>query len=212
MKTDDLISSLTADNAWHPRPVWFGVLAALMAALPLSGSLFMMRLGMRPDIATAMHNPFFNLKFVITLALAASAAALSLHLSRPDASVKKWIWLLAIPGGLLGIGIASDLAVHQRSTWSDRMVGSNAVVCLVSIPLLSLPFLAAGLAALRRGATSHPALAGAFVGLMSAGLAATLYASHCTDDSPLFVAMWYGTASVIVAIIGALAGRRVLKF
>ncbi|MBX9710348.1 MAG: NrsF family protein, partial [Xanthobacteraceae bacterium] len=48
--------------------------------------------------------------------------------------------------------------------------------------------------------------------LTSAGLAATLYASHCPDDSPLFVATWYTIASVIVAAVGALAGSRVLKF
>ncbi|MBX9710007.1 MAG: DUF1109 domain-containing protein, partial [Xanthobacteraceae bacterium] len=162
MKTDDLIASLAADNSWHPRPVWFGLLAALIAALPLSGSLFMMNLGMRPDIATAVHNPFFDLKFLITLALASAAAALSLHMSRPDASLKGWLWLLAIPGGILGIGVASDLAVQQRSGWATRLIGSNSMVCLTAIPLLSLPFLAAALATLRRGATSRPALAGAF--------------------------------------------------
>jgi len=48
--------------------------------------------------------------------------------------------------------------------------------------------------------------------LLSAGLAATLYAAHCTDDSPMFVATWYSLAAVIVAAIGAFAGSRVLKF
>jgi hypothetical protein len=43
-------------------------------------------------------------------------------------------------------------------------------------------------------------------------LAATLYASHCTDDSPLFVATWYSIATAAVAAIGALAGSRVLRF
>jgi hypothetical protein len=212
MKTDDLIASLTADNEWHPRPVWFGVLAALIAALPLSGALFMMTLGVRPDAAAALHDPFFDLKFLVTLALASSAAAISLDLSRPDASVKKWLWLLAIPGGLLGIGITADFAVHQRSSWTTRLVGSNWLVCMVAIPFLSLPLLAALLAALRRGATSRPALAGAFAGLMSAGLGATLYASHCPDDSPLFVVTWYTIGSLFVAAIGAIVGSRILKF
>lgn len=211
MNTDDLIASLAADNTWRPRPVWFGVLAALMAALPLSASLFMMSLGVRPDVSTAMHNPFFDLKFLITLSLAASAAAISLYMSRPEASAKRLLWLLAIPGGILGAGIAGELAVQQRSGWTERMIGSNALVCLTAIPLLSLPILAGVLAALRRGATSRPALTGAFAGLMSAGLAATLYASHCPDDSPLFVAVWYTIAASAVAAIGALAGARVLK-
>jgi hypothetical protein len=38
---------------------------------------------------TAMHNPFFDLKFALTLALAISAIALSLHLSRPEASLQE---------------------------------------------------------------------------------------------------------------------------
>ena len=93
-----------------------------------------------------------------------------------------------------------------------RLIGNNSRVCVLAISLLSLPLLAAALLALRRGAPSHPALAGAFAGALSAGLAATLYASHCTDDSPLFVATWYTLAVVVVAGIGALAGARVLKF
>jgi hypothetical protein len=65
---------------------------------------------------------------------------------------------------------------------------------------------------LRHGAPARPAVAGAFAGLLSAGLAATLYASHCTDDSPLFVATWYSIATLLVTAIGALAGSRVLRF
>jgi hypothetical protein len=49
-------------------------------------------------------------------------------------------------------------------------------------------------------------------GLLSAGLAATIYASHCTDDSPLFVATWYTLSVALVTAIGALVGSRVLKF
>jgi hypothetical protein len=47
---------------------------------------------------------------------------------------------------------------------------------------------------------------------MSAGVGALLYATHCTDDSPLFVALWYGGATAIVVAIGALAGRRLLRW
>jgi hypothetical protein len=65
---------------------------------------------------------------------------------------------------------------------------------------------------LRQGAPTRPALAGGVAGLMSAGLAATIYASHCTDDSPLFVATWYTLAAALMTAIGALAGSKVLKF
>ena len=77
---------------------------------------------------------------------------------------------------------------------------------------MALPLLAAALLGLRHGAPTRPAAAGAIAGLLSAGLAATLYASHCTDDSPLFVVTWYTIAAALVASVGALAGARVLRF
>jgi hypothetical protein len=93
-----------------------------------------------------------------------------------------------------------------------RLVGSNSRLCLTAIPLISLPLLTAALIGLRHGAPSRPAVAGAIAGLLSAGLAATLYASHCTDDSPLFVATWYSIATALVTAIGALAGSKLLRF
>jgi hypothetical protein len=77
---------------------------------------------------------------------------------------------------------------------------------------MALPLLAAALVGLRHGAPTRPAVTGAIAGLLSTGLAATLYASHCTDDSPLFVATWYTIAAALVTAIGALAGPRVLRF
>ncbi len=73
---------------------------------------------------------------------------------------------------------------------------------------------AEGLNETRRGdgAPAHPSVAGAIAGMLSAGLAATMYASHCTDDSPLFVATWYSIATALVSAIGALAGSRILRF
>jgi hypothetical protein len=93
-----------------------------------------------------------------------------------------------------------------------RLIGDNSRYCLSAIPLLGLPLLAAALIGLRQGAPARPAVAGAVAGLLSAGLAATLYASHCTDDSPLFVATWYSIGAALLAAIGALAGSRVLRF
>jgi hypothetical protein len=161
MDTDQLIRTLAADNT-RARPVGFVLALALLAAAPVSLLMFFAELGVRPDVMIAMRNPFFDLKFAVTLALATSAILVSLHLSRPEASMQGWGWLFMIPAGLLVAGIS--------------------------------------------------ALAGAVAGLLSAGLAATFYASHCTDDSPLFVATWYTIATALVTAIGALAGSKVLRF
>jgi hypothetical protein len=212
METDQLIRTLAADNAQRERPVGFVLAIALLAAAPVSVAMLFAGLGVRPDFMTAMRNPFFDLKFVVTLALAIPAIAFSLHLSRPEASLRGWKWLLLIPVGLLLAGIASEMMMPQRLPMMTRLVGNNSRLCMTAIPLMSLPQLVAALIGLRHGAPTRPAVAGAIAGLLSAGLAATLYASHCTDDSPLFVATWYTIAVALVTAIGALAGSRVLRF
>jgi hypothetical protein len=212
MDTDQLIKTLAADNAHRPRPVGAVLAMALLAAAPVSILMFVAELGVRPDVMTAMHNPFFDLKFAVTLALAAAAIAISLHLSRPEASLRGFVWLLAIPAGLLVAGISGEMMMPQRLPMMTRLVGSNSRVCMTAIPLMSLPILAGALIGLRHGAPARPAVAGAIAGLLSAGLAATLYASHCTDDSPLFVATWYTVSAALVTAIGALAGSKLLRF
>jgi hypothetical protein len=212
MDTDRLIRTLAADNAHRERPVGAMLAVSLLAAAPIALAMFLMELGVRRDVMSAMRNPFFDLKFLVTLTLASGAIAIALHLSRPEASTRGWAWLLLIPVGLLGIGIAGEMMMPQRLPMMTRLIGSNSRVCLTAIPLLSLPLLAGALFALRHGAPARPAVAGAFAGLLSAGLAATLYASHCTDDSPLFVATWYTLATLFVTAVGALAGSRVLRF
>jgi len=212
MDTDQLIRSLVADNSHRARPVGYVLMLALLAAAPVSIAIFVAELGMRPDIMTAMRNPFFDLKFAVTLALAISAIAVALHLSRPEASLRGFGWYLLIPAGLLVAGIGGEMMMPQRMPMMMRMVGQNSRVCVMAIPAMSLPLLVAALFGLRHGASARPALSGAVAGLLSAGLAATLYASHCTDDSPLFVATWYTIATALVAAFGALVGSRVLRY
>jgi hypothetical protein len=212
MDTDQLIRTLAADNTHRARPVGFALMLARLAAAPVSLLMFFTEFGVRPDIMVAMGNPFFDLKFAVTLSLAIAAIAVSLHLSRPEASLRGFGWLLVIPAGILTAGIGGEMMMPQRLPMIARLVGKNSWVCMTAIPLLAMPILAGALIGLRHGAPSRPAVAGAVAGMLSAGLAATLYASHCTDDSPLFVATWYTLATALVTAIGALAGSKLLKF
>jgi hypothetical protein len=212
MDTNELVRSLAADHASRARPVGTMLAIALVLALPFTLAIFMMRLGMRPDFMAATHNPFFVLKFVVTLALAATSVALASRLARPGSDVRRAAWLLVIPLLLLVGGMAADMALPESSPWMVRMRGSNSMVCLSAIPALSLPLLIAALIGLRRGAATRPMLTGAVAGLVAGGIAATFYASHCIDDSPLFVATWYGLALAFVALVGAIAGRWVLRW
>lgn len=212
MNTEQLIHTLAVDMDRRERRVGSVFATALAAGATISTAVFFAWLGFRHDIDTAIYNPFFDLKFLVTIALSFSAATIGLHLSRPEASLAGWSWPLLIPAALLAFGIASEMMLPQRLPWATRLIGSNSKICTTAIPLLSLPLLAATLAALSHGAPTRPALAGAFAGLLSGGLAATLYASQCTDDSPLFVVTWYSIAIAMVTLLGALIGRKVLRF
>lgn len=213
MKTDDLIRGL----AFDARMVAPSVARRLAGALPLGFAVsliaFMLALGPRPDaLESFFSNAFFDLKFVIVLALALAALLAAHVLTRPEAGRSGRMWLLLLPLALLGMGIAADFIVPQEESWRVRMIGDNAQICLTAIPLLSLPILGVALWALRHGATSHPSWLGACAGLIAGGLAAALYAAHCTDDSPLFIAVWYTLAIALVTLIGALLGSRVLRY
>jgi hypothetical protein len=212
MKTDDLIRALSADSAAPPRSLERYVALTVVPGIMVAAALFFMILGPRPDVGTAIGSIRFEFKFVVTLLLAACAGALVLRLVRPAAALTPRTIALACVPVVLFAGVLAELVVVPRSLWETRLIGENAVVCMLSIPLFALPVLAAALYALRAGAATRPALAGMVAGLFAGGVGAALYAAHCPDDSPLFVATWYSLAILAMALVGGVAGRRILRW
>jgi hypothetical protein len=212
MKTDELILALGADARPRGPSLTGRVLLALAVGACISLALFMTVLGPRHDIMTAAHTVRFDLKFLDTLALLLPAFLLTLRMSRPEITAGTMLaWLLA-PVALLGLAVAVELATVPSDLWMRKLIGTNWYHCLSLVPLFSLPPLAALILALREGAPRYPALTGALAGLAAAGVSATIYATNCTDDSPLFVATWYPLATGAVAALGAWAGRRWLTW
>lgn len=209
MKTDDLIKGLSAD-AMPEMPMTGTWLAAIAAAVVLAAAAFFMLLGPRADIGTAMETWRFLFKFVVTILLAATAWLAARALATPG-SGWRWVWLLAAPV-LLFIAAMAEMMILPEGEAMPRMMGTNNMLCLAAIPAIGLPPLAVFLAAMRHGAPTRPMLSGAVAGLLAGGITATFYAMHCFDDSPLFVVVWYTLAVAILAAVGALAGRMVLRW
>jgi hypothetical protein len=212
VRTSEFIAALAADPV--PEPIRLGRRVAAALAIGFLGSvaIYALLMGPRPDIADAVQTMRFNLKFVDAFAFALPSLLLTLRLARPDAKPRAIaLWLLA-PLILLAAGVAVELVVVPSNEWMSRLVGHHSMFCMRMIPLLAAPILAALMIALRAGAPLHPGLTGALAGASSAGIAALLYASHCPDDSPLFVATWYPLATLICMGVGALAGRRFLAW
>ena len=211
MKTDDLITLLAEDAPVRTRlgPV---VAFALLAGIAISAIVFISTIGMRRDMADAMETARVLLKIGVTLALAIAASSLVFRIGRPAAPLKTRSLLLLIPLALIAAAVVAELAMVPSDSWRTRMMGNNARFCLLFIPLLALAPLTAFMIALRNGAPDNPGLSGAVAGLASGAVAAAIYAWHCTDDSPLFVATWYTLAIAIVTAVGYFAGRRILRW
>jgi hypothetical protein len=212
MDTERFIRALASDaRLASPRlPAIFA--AALTASCVIAALVFFSFLGPRPDMALAASTPRFLFKFVLTLGLAIAAIITAFAASCPGAPLKRLLPFLAIAPLLALAAVAADLVAVPPAGWASRWIGTNAEVCLTFIPLIGIGPLAVLLLAMRQGAPTRPGMAGALAGLVAGGIAATFYAAHCTDDSPLFVATWYTLAVAVLTMIGALAGSRVLRW
>ncbi len=212
MRTSQLIDALAADRSRRSLSLEARFCLALGAGALVSAGLFFATFGPRPDFAAAAHTMRFDMKFVDSLALALPSAIFAWRLLRPDARPGAVALSLLAPFVLLGAAVAVELMIVPADLWRTRLIGSNAMHCMTIIPLLSIAPLGALLIVMREGAPQNPWLSGALAGAAAAGIAATLYASNCPDDSPLFVASWYPLATLIVVAAGAWAGDRLLRW
>lgn len=211
MRTEDFINTLAVDHTVEAAPRR-ALALALGVGTVIAAIVFAEMLGVREDVGEAMQTIRFPFKFVVTIALAIAGLKLVSSLERPGADVHAAARLLLIPALLIGIAVLLELVVVPSNGWTPRMIGTNAFVCLTAIPTIAIAPLVAILIAMRRAAPTAPMRAGAAAGLAAAAVAATLYGSHCTDDSPLFVVIWYSLAIALVVAAGAFIGSRVLRW
>ncbi len=211
MKTEELIAALAQDRQATPPPARlfarilpFAVLAAAL--------LLMVTAGPRADLAQVLSAPRFLFKFLVTLCLAIPALALLPRVATPLPKTGGWMRALWLAPLVLLVGVVMELATLPDASWLPSAVGHNALWCLAMVPMLAAVPLAASLYCLRQAAPADPARAGAVAGLASGALAATVYALHCTDDSPLFVALWYTLGVLVVSALGAWLATRVARW
>jgi len=212
MKTDQIINAIVTDGTVRTLSIPARLAVALAIGGGVAGALFAAGLGVRPDIAGALQTWRFDAKLAITLVGLGAALWSTAQLARPEVDQRKALAPLLLPAALLGLAVASELVSSPADAWTARAVGTNSRLCLAAITLLSVAPLLSLLVTLRSGAPRSPAAAGAAAGLLAGSLAATLYALHCFDDSPLFVGLWYVPAIALLALTGAAAGSRALRW
>lgn len=212
MKTENLIQALSADLATRPTPVPRAIAQALIVSVPIALGLLFYVWQVRPDFWIVLSSTRFLFKFVFTVSVLGAGLWLVLRLTRPGTQAGPAMTALFVAGGLMLTAVVTELAVMPSSAWMSLLVGDMAGPCLLLIPVFSAAPLVALLYALKAGAPDDPKLAGAAAGLLAGGIGATIYASHCHNDSPLFVATWYIIALAAVTVIGRTLGGRMLRW
>jgi len=188
MRTAHLIRALAADSDARKISPGRALALALIPGVVISLCLLLAFLGLRPHLIALLGEPRLLFKLCLTASLVALSGPLVLRLVKPGAAVRSRVLLLAIVPAFLAAACLVELVVVSPTLWGQELIGSNAVFCLKTIPKLAAAPLIGTLPALRQGAPEKPGLAGAAAGLFAGAIGAALYATHCPDNSPLFVA------------------------
>lgn len=211
MTTDDLILRLAAEPRPSP-PVMRGVLASFGPSLGIALVLLVLGWGLRTDLVASLADPVTVLKPLLPALIALAAMGGALGLARPEGRARASALLLLGLGGAALALVGWSLLQVPAEGWGAAIRGRTLLACLLSIPALAILPTLALLLALRRGASLAPARSGALAGLAGGAAAAALYALHCDEDAPLFFVTWYGLAILMVGALGAVLGRRLLRW
>lgn len=213
MKTDALIERL-AENAAPVRAgaVTRALALGLGAGAAVSFALMVLSLGVRPDLMEAMDTNAYWMKFFYTLLLAAAGLWTVERLSRPGAPARTQMMLELLP--LVAIVVLGMLELGQapRAMHNRMIMGASSNVCPWLIVVLALPIFAGVFWSLRRLAPTRPLVAGAAAGVLAGAAGAFIYAFHCNESAASFVAVWYTFGIAMVGVLGALAGRVLLRW
>lgn len=211
MRTDALIRVLAADAA--PRAGVGRVLAATLVGIGAGVALVALTvLGVNPDLGSMLRGPLLLLRQVFPMLLVLGAGLGALCLARPDGRPGLARLLLAAAAVVGGAVVLRELTRLPPGAWGGAALGETGIACLASVSAMALPLLLGALWALARGATTRPRASGALAGLLAGAIAASIYALHCTEASPLFYAAWYVPALAGATGLGALLGARVLRW
>jgi hypothetical protein len=213
VQTHELIEALAADTGKVPsnaleRRLGLTALAGAMAALVL----VLAWLKLRPDLGQAAGGGFFWIKALYTAALGLAGLWATARLAQPDVSARPAFLIAFVTVAafaILGLVQFLPMDAHVRMA---ALRGVSWQVCSRNVVILAAPMLAMSLWALRWMAPTRPTLAGFAAGAFAGGIAATIYGLHCPEATFVFVALWYTLGVVASGVIGAVAGRFVLRW
>jgi len=211
MKTEELISTLSQNAAVHrlPHPGWRTLIWLCISTAYVAG--FVAVMGLRPDIAEKLAEPIFLVEVgaaYMTSMMAAAAAFCAGCPGRP-------IWERYAPVPFLIVWLAS-LGEGCLRSWvhygRDGLMLQPDFICFPIILLISIVPTVLILLMIRRAAPIAPIATTGLATLAAASLAAAAVRLFHAQDASLMVLLWQFGSVLLLAGIGALFGRHLLRW
>ncbi|MGF6161245.1 hypothetical protein ABIE16_000510 [Pseudomonas sp. 2725] len=213
MNTDDFISLLASgvapvDRRTLAKRFSSAVLAGLLGATLLVIAI----MGVRPDLGQVIATPIFWAKIAFPLCLMIGTLSMVMRLARPGiASGPGKILIFAAVASVWG-GSIYVLLVAPPDDRIAIIFGETWQVCALNITLLSIPGFIAMFWALRGLAPTNLTLSGACGGLLAGSMATIAYSLGCPEMQIPFWGVWYLLGMLVPTVLGALLGRRWLRW
>ena len=211
--TEELIESLSASPVKvAPGAAGRRVAVGLGLGGAASAALMLVWLGLRPDLPQAVTTPMFWMKFGYAAVTGLITAAVLIRLSKPAARIGALPFAAAAPFAVVVAMAAMRFVQTAPDAQRALLMGHSSMICPWRIAAIGLPLLAGAVWAVRGLAPTRLALAGLAAGGCAGALGAMVYSFACNETSAPFLAIWYTCGMVIVALLGALGGSRMLRW
>ena len=216
MNTDRLIDALSTNL----EPVSHGRLEKRLILAMVTGeaaafALMLATVGPRPDLQSTAHLEWSSIKLLYALSVIGTGAPFLIRSMRPG--LENGIhWPVILFPFVATIVVAFVMLLFGRpQTWREMLVGASTFSparCLLCITFFSGIPLAVLIWALRKGAPIRLRVCGAIAGIVAGGLGTAAYALACMSDTIPFIAIWYGAAIAICALVGVQVGPSLLRW
>lgn len=218
MKTDELIGLLSAagagvDTESRQRAAHHAFSVRLVAGFLVSLVAMLVVLGPRPDWREIIDLPMFWVKLAFPAGIAVAACWTLRRLAHPGMPVGMIAALaMVVPVAAVWSLASITLFAAEPGSRIPLVMGTAWWQCVLSIVLLAAPTFLLACWALRVLAPTRLSLTGAVAGAFAGSVGALTYAVHCTEMAAPFLAVWYVLGMLLPAGIGALLGRRLLRW
>lgn len=207
---DKLVATLSADArpvrpAPHPYTLWALGLGAGTAYLVLMLAFS----GLRPDIMTKLHEPWFVAEIVTLILIFASTSLSTALLAYPDLhQMRRTAYAPAYALGLFVLVML--LSWHADSPLTP--LPEHGYQCTLEIILFALPAAVWTLYALRKLASTHYRLAGSIALLSAFSIGALWLRLHEAEDSITHLMQWHYLPMLACGLFGLWLGKLILKW